>query len=209
LYKPSTIAGKVWLLLAIGMLGWTIGEIIYIYYELFTDIAPFPSIADLFYLLAYIPLSIGLILQLRIIKVELPNKEKIITAIIYIAICVLVIITVIILPILEIYPIPEEETLVYFVSFLYPIFDLLLIFCVVIVFVKFRHGKINMAWILLLVGFLCDTFGDILFNWQEAVIGAEAMFEPFDLLFILGYILIINSAFTMVHLLTKEFETLT
>ncbi|MFW9906829.1 MAG: hypothetical protein ACFFFH_21170, partial [Candidatus Thorarchaeota archaeon] len=206
LYKPSTKAGKVWLLFSLGYLAWTIGETIYSYYELFTDIAPFPSMADFFYLIAFLPISIGLILQARLIKIQLSTQEKIIIILLFITISMIVIIAVILLPIQEAYPIPEEEKFAYFIGMLYPICDLILILCVLIVFFKLRHGKITVAWILLLVGFLFDTIGDILFNWVETVREEEMLFEPFDLFFIFGYIFVINSALTMIYLMSKTFE---
>jgi hypothetical protein len=206
LYKPSTKAGKIWLLFTLGLLAWTIGDIIYIYYELFTNIDPFPSIADFFYLIAFLPIYIGLIMQARLIKIPLSNQEKFIIISLFAVISIIVFITVIFLPIQEVYPIPEEELLAYIIGALYPICDLILILCVLIVFFKLRHGKINVAWILLLVGFLLDTIGDILFNWVVTVREEEMLFEPFDLFFIFGYIFVINSALTMIYLMSKTFE---
>lgn len=206
LYKPSTYAGKIWLLFALGFLAWTIGEIIYIYYEFFTDIDPFPSIADFFYLIAYLPISIGLIMQSRLIKIPLSTQEKIIIVLLFAVISIVVFITVIFLPIQEVYPIPEEEIVAYIVGVLYPICDLILILFVFVVFIKMRHGKINVAWMLLLIGFLLDTTGDILYNWVVTVRKEELLFEPFDLFFIFGYIFSINSAITMIYLMSKTFE---
>lgn len=206
LYNLSTKVGKIWLLFALGLLAWTIGEIIYSYYELFTDIDPFPSIADFFYLIAFLPITLGLIIQSRLIKIPLSIQEKIIITLLFIVISTLVFITVILLPVQEIYPIPDEEVFAYSVGILYPICDLILILCVMIVYFKLRRGKINVAWILLLIAFLLDTIGDILFNWVVTVRKEEMLFEPFDLFFIFGYIFVINSAITMIYLMSKTFE---
>ncbi|MFX1338686.1 MAG: hypothetical protein ACFFDK_08760 [Promethearchaeota archaeon] len=206
LYNLSTKAGKIWLLFALGLLAWTIGEVIYSYYELFTDIQPFPSIADFFYLIAFIPIYIGLIMQFRLIKIPLSNQEKFIIVLLFTVISITVTITVIIFPLQEVYPIPEEELFAYIVSGLYPICDLILILCVLIVFFKLRRGKINVAWVLLLIAFLLDTIGNILFNWVVTVRKEEMLFEPFDLFFIFGYIFVINSAITMIYLMSKTFE---
>lgn len=206
LYRFSTSTGKVWLFFAIGMLSWTIGEIIYCYLELFTDIEPFPSIADFFYLIAYIPLSIGLIFQARLIKITLSRQEKQIIAIVFTILTAIIFIIVILLPILDAFPIPENERLIFVLGALYPLGDLVLILCVLFVFAKLRHGTINIAWALILTGFLIDTIGDILFTWMVTITREELLFEPFDLLFIIGYILYINGALTMVYLMTNSFE---
>ena len=207
LYKPSTLIGKVWLLLALGALCWTFGELTFSYYELFTDINPFPSIADFFYLIAYLPLSLALILQMVHTEIMLSKKEKIIIAIVYALICVFVVITVIILPIQQEFPIPQSEIFAYFVSALYPILDLILILCVFIVFAKIRHGKVNTAWILLLIGILINTIADILFNWVETLDLPEQMFYQYDLLYVISYIFILNSALTMIYLMKQAFQT--
>src|SRR5258708_39672591 len=49
------------LFLTLGVLGWFIGEVFWNYYELFLHIKPFPSIADIFYLIAYPLLFLGLL----------------------------------------------------------------------------------------------------------------------------------------------------
>jgi len=206
LYKPSTSVGKVWLLLALGALGWTIGESTFSYYELFTDIEPFPSIADFFYLIAYIPLSMALILQMVHMDITLAKKEKIVIAIVYALICVFVIVTVIVIPIQQASPIPQSEVFAYFVGALYPILDLILILCVFVVFAKIRHGKVNTAWILLLIGILITTIADIIFNWVETLNVPEQLFYPYDLLFIISYVFILNSAWTMIYLMKQAFQ---
>lgn len=205
-YKLPTTLGKMWFLLGLGMLGWFIGEIIYTYYENFTEIDPFPSIADLFYLLAYIPLSIGLILQMRLLKITLPKRDKFIVFISFLIICIIVIVSVIILPIQEVSPIPEDEIFAYFVAALYPILDLFLMLCIFVVFAKLYHGEINTAWLFLLLGFLLTVFADIIFNWVE-VVGVEPVtFELYDLLYLIGYILIYIGAFKVINIMTKTFE---
>ncbi|TFG27706.1 MAG: hypothetical protein EU532_06860 [Promethearchaeota archaeon] len=205
-YKLPTTLGKMWFLLGLGMLGWVIGEIIYTYYENFTDIEPFPSIADLFYLLAYIPLSVGFIIQMRVLKITLPNRDKLFVFISFLIICIIVMISVIILPIQEVSPIPEDEIFAYFVGALYPIFDLFLMLCIFVVFAKLRHGEINIAWLFLLLGFLLTVFADIIFNWVEVVGGEPATFELYDLLYLIGYVLIYIGAFKVINIMTKTFE---
>jgi hypothetical protein len=206
IYKLSTSSGKIWLLLGIGILGWCLGDITYSYYETFTDISPFPSIADLFYLLGYIPLSLGLILQTRSLKMNLQVPEKIIIAIIFTIVSLVVLLSVVIIPIIEVYPIPQEGAFEYFIAALYPIFDLLLIICVMVVYAKFRKGTINTAWIFLLSGIVFTLIADIFFNWVETVIGQSARFEFYDLLFIIGYVFIYTGALSIINIMSTAFE---
>ena len=205
LYKISTRVSKIWLLLGIGMLELTIGDFIYCYYELYTDIHPFPSIADVFYLSSYIPLITGLVLQMKLLKMPLSCYEKIFIAIIFGIISIFVVTTVIILPLHKYHSLLEKELIEYIISALYPVYDLILILCIMVVFAKLRHGDINIAWILLLIGVLLITVADILFNWVQNVAKEELLFEPFDLFFLIGYVLIINSTIKIIKIMSDTF----
>ncbi len=207
IYKTSTTVGKVWLCLGLGLLFWTIGEIMFSYYELFTDIEPFPSMSDFFYLSAYILLSAGLIVQMHLTKIKLTLLEKSIIAVIFLVITIIVVITVIVLPFQEVGPIPDSEIFSYFVAALYPIFDLVLILCVLIVFAKIHRGKINIAWVILLIGFSLSTIADIIFNWSASVGSIDLLFQPYDLIYFMSYIAIINGALCLLNIMTKTFET--
>jgi len=208
IYKYSTSSGKIWLLIGLGMFGWMIGDIIYTYYDLFTEEAPFPSIADTFYLIAYVPLFLGFFLQYKALKFPLTKNEKMINFVIFIIICIFVILSVLVFPILSWYggePIPPGDAFEIFVAVLYPIFDLHLLILVMIVLTKLRHGEINKSWILLTLGILFNIVGDILFNWVTNAIGEEVLFEIFDLLYLVGYILIFMGAFTLITVVYKTF----
>lgn len=209
-YKISSESGKVWLCISLGMFGWMIGDILYTYFDVFTGEAPFPSIADFFYLIAYLPLTLGFIIQSKIIKVPLNMKEKIVNAIVYITISIIVVVYVLIFPIQSWYEgeaIPIEDLFEITIAVLYPLLDLVLLALVMIVLTKFRHGKINRSWSLLIAGILMTIVGDILFNWVENVIGASILFEMYDLFLLAGYFLIYLGAFFLISLLGRGFET--
>lgn len=207
LYKISTSIGKVWFLLGVGMATWAIGEIFYTYFQLFTSIPPFPSVADIFYISAYLPLIAGLIIQMFILQIKLPILDKVIITIAYAAISIFIVVFVIILPVQSVYPMSGTETFDYALGALYPILDLVLLLCILVVFAKLRHGKINLAWILLLIGFFCVTVADIVFNWIGAFHITIVLFESYDLLFLIGYILILVGVLSVISLMTKTFET--
>lgn len=207
MYKLNTISGKIWILLGLGMLGWFLGELIYTYYDLFTAEAPFPSIADFFYLIAYLPLSIGLIIQMRLIKIKLSKLEIIIVLILYIIICILVSLFVIIFPIQDTYnwSIPSEDIIPLLISMSYPIVDLILLFFTMFVLAKLRHGKISIAWLLMLIGLIFTILADILFNWVENVVSETQLFELYDLIFLIGYIFICLSGLSIINVMSKSF----
>lgn len=54
-----------WWLMAAGLLTWSVGDLVYTWYERFTAEPPFPSVADAFYLAAYPLLAMGFALLIR------------------------------------------------------------------------------------------------------------------------------------------------
>jgi hypothetical protein len=63
LHRPPRPAP--WLLLAAGVLLWTLGDVAYSAYELLQDEVPFPSVADGLYLAGYLVVAGGLGLAVR------------------------------------------------------------------------------------------------------------------------------------------------
>jgi diguanylate cyclase (GGDEF)-like protein len=51
-----------WVAMTIGMVGWAVGEVLWAYYELALDEPPFPSLADVAYLIMPIGFCVGLLL---------------------------------------------------------------------------------------------------------------------------------------------------
>jgi diguanylate cyclase (GGDEF)-like protein len=54
-----------WWLMAVGLLTWMVGDVLYTWYDRFTDTPPFPSVADALYLSAYPLLAVGFALLVR------------------------------------------------------------------------------------------------------------------------------------------------
>lgn len=64
------------LFLSLGILGFALGEILWTYYDLVLQTDPFPSIADVFYSLAYPFLFLGLVNELRTQKLNFKSTHK-------------------------------------------------------------------------------------------------------------------------------------
>jgi hypothetical protein len=71
LMGPSSQEGRVWLILALGMAVWTIGEFLWIYITLVYQTEPFPSIADVFYFAGYFFMIVALLYKAVHTKVSL------------------------------------------------------------------------------------------------------------------------------------------
>jgi len=186
-YGLSSFEGRVWLFITIGMGFFCIGEGFFVYYDLFSDEAPFPSIADAFYLLAYLPLTIGFIYKAKYAKVQWEMKKNVMIGGILFIFLVSTIIFVVI-------PIIQDDTYGFIetaVSLAYPSLDVILL--AFALFVAFYWGaSVAKGWYFISVGIICMAIADTLFaalEWQGHY------FYPIDLLFMLNYLLIAAGAF--------------
>jgi len=208
LYKPTTKVGKVWLFLGLGLLLKTIGEFLFSYFLLFTNIPPFPSIADIFFLAAYPFWYMAFYIQIKLISVKLTKGEKIIVFGVFITLCILTFITAIILPIFELYPLSSLDIFLLAVGASYPLCDLVLLISILILLTKLRKGKMNIAWILILSGFLIYLVANIIFSWAWVVVQVVTGYTITSLLQAIAHILFINGALTVISLMKTEFASL-
>ena len=208
LYNPTTKVGKVWLFLGLGLLLKTIGEFLFSYFLLFTDIPPFPSIADIFFLAAYPFWYIAFYIQIKLISVKLTKGEKIIVFSVFITLCILTFITAIILPTFELYPLSSLDIFLLVLGASYPLCDLVLLISILILITKLRKGKMEIAWILILSGFLIYLVANIIFSWAWVVVQIVTGYTVTSLLQSIAHILFLNGALTVISLMKTEFEPL-
>lgn len=75
-YGLKGFEGKVWLFIFIGIAFFAIGEFIFAYNDVVIESDVFPTIGDAFYLIAYIPLIIGIIYKTKYTKLEMNWKKN-------------------------------------------------------------------------------------------------------------------------------------
>ncbi|HME52962.1 MAG TPA: hypothetical protein VKM55_12145 [Candidatus Lokiarchaeia archaeon] len=206
MYKYSTTMGKVWLFLGIGMAAWFVGESLFTFYTLtwYPLDPPSPNVSDLFYLIAYPILAIGLLLQLQLLKMKLSTKE---TA----AVVMGIIIAAALIFVLSLYPnitATGTDTFAQIVNGLYPTLDIFLLSCVFIVLAKLRKGKINTAWILILAGFMVMTVADTLYQIYTNL-GIYSLFNLYDLAFLTSYLLIFAGSLKVINIMSITFTETT
>jgi hypothetical protein len=209
-YKISSSMGKVWAMLGVGMLLWLAGEVIYFWldYQTIVDplaVAPFPSIADIFYYVAYMPLTAGLIVQMRLLKLTLGASEKAIVSILSV-LASLIIVYYVLLPAIDAFIADPVDLLGVFAGALYPVLDIVLLVCVFTVSAKLRHGKINTAWVLILAGLILTALADSLY-WIADNQGIDEMFNWYDLAFLAGYLLIAMGAIKGISVISTSFSS--
>lgn len=189
IYGYRTFNGKIWLLISLGNLLWTLGEFGWFYFEVILGIdTPYPSFADVLWLAGFLPLYVALFKTNQLIKPRLTRKLLILYFIISVA-CIFAIIFLVIWPIAT-YPVSEDFAISEKVtSIIYPVTDIILFLFAILVLLRFRGAKISWAWFILAMSFLIDVFAD---SWFSIILWEELYYtyHPVDLLWLLSYSLV-------------------
>lgn len=181
IFKGS-VNGRIILLYSLAYLLWALGEYVWEYYEM-QGLEPFPSFADFFYLIAYIPAILGLLIANRSFGVVWKEKGKVLLT----SIALTIIIFAPFAPTVS--EIVEEEMDFVEKSLLlaYPALDLPLIFLAIPIFLSFRKSKFALGWLLITLGVFLGAIGDLLFMHHEWLEIYEAASLP-DIAFALDYL---------------------
>lgn len=141
---------------------WTIAETIWFVYGFLNQDVPYPSIADLFWVIGYIPLGIGLFSRLQEMPMRLTGLQKLalwasslLTVIISIAF--------VILPVFQEYD--ASNRLASIITIIYPLADLVLLVSVLRLLFVYRSGDYGLGWDMLIAGFVLMTIADLVFAY--------------------------------------------
>jgi len=176
-------SSKVWLGYTMGMLLWFLGETTWAVYSLVLGIpVPYPSVADVFWLVGYTPLLLALLFQIW------PFREAFSTGRFAVLLAFTVVLMVLVLAIL----IPpsmegEQATTTFLVSLAYPLLDVLLLGLAFLSFAFFMKGTLWRPMLFVTAGIILTTSADMLFSL--AVLGGTYYNgHPLELLFHWSYL---------------------
>lgn len=160
-------AKRVWLVFGLGMGFYSLGQLTWMAYNLLGVDVPYPSLGDLFWLLAYPLLFIAIVDKILLLGVR-PNRVQITAGAGLGVIFFLLIGDLILLPMLEYAQTARVvETLL---NFFYPIMDFLILVAVSFLVIILWKGKLSLSWNIIAAGFVCLAVADILFiyaTWNE------------------------------------------
>lgn len=192
-------------LLVLGFLLWAIGEAIWFVFDYHLGIDPFPSIADYFFISAYLFLFACLIREVRTEKIrprDLSMQMKLSMFVFLSALSMTV--AIIFFYALQIGT-PLLETIIHF---FYGFGDITLIIIsslILIIIKEYQGGSYSKAWTLFLFGFLAHLFSDLLFEMLDSIYeGYVALF--IDSFWVLGYILFFAGMLVFWSSLNKIFK---
>ena len=161
--KTGNQSRIIWGGLLAGWGCWALAEFLWAVYSL-QGLDPYPSPADLFFAVGYIPLLIGLSSRTRNLPIT-PNKlQYFILGSVFIIIGTAAYIYVL-SPILQSYN--DELFLESVLGLFYPLADLLLLLICIRIFLAFGSGMYGMAWRLILIGFITVTVSDLVFSYAD------------------------------------------
>ena len=176
-----------WFYLAIGVLLYSLGELTWMIYEAVLSKDPYPSVADGFWLLGYIPLFIGLLYAVRETRVSFFSAR---TPLLCLVAGTIIAVSFVFLmrPILAS---TEISLLEKSFDLAYPLLDLFLIIPTLTILIFYERGLLGKPWLFILSGFLCFTIGDSLFSYFSWIgLFEQYPYRMIDLLWLAGYLAI-------------------
>lgn len=196
-YKLGNIHGRSMAFLASGMAFFFVGEALFFYYQYILDKTPFPSIADVFYLLAYPMILIGLMIEVRMHKPRLSEFSKktiFVMSTAFIALLGIV-------SYFGIYKAYDTDATILsnWIAISYGVADLIILIPAMYVLklaFDFKGGKLFNTWIMIFFAMLFMLAGDILFaSYNEKYSEGLKPYTLIDLLWVASYLLFAYSFF--------------
>ncbi|MGC8896489.1 MAG: hypothetical protein ACP5LB_07000 [Candidatus Bathyarchaeia archaeon] len=173
----------IWLLFTIGLFFWFVGESVWMGYTLIWNVeVPYPSVADAFWIMGYVPFFFALYFYVKIFGSAL-SKKMLAAALALTIILALATSFALITPVIG----SEEDMLTLAVNFAYPLLDVALLSVSFLGLLIFMNGKLGKSWLLINLGILSDVYGDILFSYttlQETYYSGHLL----ELFYHFGYI---------------------
>jgi hypothetical protein len=163
---PNPRARALWLGLIIGWACWTVAEIIWTYYFIKGQEVPYPSLADLFWCVGYIPMSVALALRLHSTRGKASRWNQVLIILIGFVIIGFTVIA-ILLPIIRAND--PSARLESFLNLFYPFGDVVLIILALLILFSTNRSTFSISWFWISLGFLMSSFSDLFFSYLNII----------------------------------------
>ena len=161
---PGSKLAQPWICFAVGLGFWFLGELTWGIYSLVLNVdIPYPSLADAFWLIGYIPLLLALALYLLLMRPAISVKVFVVALAIVLALGAVFSTFVLIPAVTE-----EAETLAKLIDIAYPLLDLIMLVLSAMCFMIFAESRLETTWLLLNAGFIMFALGDSIFSYTTA-----------------------------------------
>ena len=174
---------KAWLFLALGILGWALGDVIWTVLEIFLKVEPFPSIADVFYL-AYYPLVIAGFL---LMPFERPRRIERLRRALDIGVVILAAGLIYWNFLISPQIVEDSDRLSLLIALAYPIFDLVLFAALLMLLYRRQTLLSPMSLVLLASSILVQLVADTAYTLQSLA-GTYVSGEWLDICWQIGFL---------------------
>jgi hypothetical protein len=196
-YTPGERAKRAWTFLAAGAWIWLFAQLIFAQYKIVLGVNVYPNIADIFFVLGYLPLFAGLIVLIadfRSTGLPMGGKASYIVQGLFLLLIYGVMFFVFIMPLLF----NQDEPVTKFLNVGYPTVDFLL-FCVTSVLIRIswvlRGGSLAKAYIALGLSFILTGVGDLIFGYRPI--------PAIDIFFFSAYFILALAGFYQLRMLRQ------
>ncbi len=166
-FTPKMISNRlVWLGIGIGVISWGIGNLIFAYTELILKQATFPSFADVFFVITYVFLSLGMAMSVINRRLSLSVRQWVIVAVISI---LAVSLAGFVIFVAGKNGGSVEFNLATGLFITYGLGDILLVVVAAILLQVFQGGKYARSWQLLGIGGVSMFVADLWFNYLNNI----------------------------------------
>jgi hypothetical protein len=165
-FAPLNRGRKLWGWFVIGWTLWAIGEILYVVMGFITDEVPYPSIADIAYIIGTIILIGGLVRRVQ----ETPNKLK---GTLNLGFWLIAIVVTAIIFFFALQPTLQADAgsgfgLIILDAF-YPLTDLLMMLLAIRLLFDYSRTSGSRGWVLVIIGFLFVTISDLMYSYLNSI----------------------------------------
>jgi hypothetical protein len=194
-FRSGEVLRRVWLLMSAGLFLWGMGELLWAINETITGGDPYP-IADIFWILGYIPLILAMFLRFRSLQISLERERLIVLVIIFGAMLVLAWLFVFRPIIAGFSTTTADDAIASIINIMYPIGDLVVAMTALLVVFALTGGKLSQAWIFITAGFVLIAASDLIYTyayWAEiyGLDGGDALLTAIiDVSYFSSYMLI-------------------
>ena len=143
---------------------WTIAEILWVVYGYLYQDVPYPSLADFFWLIGYIPMGYGLYSRIREIPVKPSETQEMV---LWATSLTTILITVIFILIPTIQNNDATRWLENTLNIIYPLVDLFLLIIVLRLVFVYTSGDYGFGWKLLTFGFILHSISNLIFSYAS------------------------------------------
>lgn len=198
--SSKDISKKIWGLIVVGLIAWTIAEGTWAYYEaILEQEVPYPGPADLFWLFGYFIVYVALVNQYRLFQTSASRQQK--TVIVSLVLLFSLIVSVFVLkPILEDFD--SHNLLESLLNVAYPLSDLILLTLTLAIIFSLEQGRFAFTWRLLGLGLVFMALGDLMFSYTslneiyDPETGLNAVTLLVDTLYYIAYLTLGLGAYT-------------